>query len=431
MDIAITRKTQSILETNPLKQGALTEHSEVIGTVTRKMMRERAVELAVSSDHSAEGVSKSDWEQAKQELMGERNSLPKISSGPGDSSENIEAKLKDHPFLKGLKPEHLAILGRHARMAEFSAGKMVFHQDEHAHQFYLILDGRVAVESYVERADSIPLQIVGAGDVLGWSWLFPPFTWHFQARSLEATKAIFLDGASLLATCEEDHSFGHEVMQRVAKVVVSRLETTQKRFSEIQTIRALYPDITEQRHNNVVGHVVEKSLEEMLATHPFFEGMRSEHLGILADSAMQSHFDAGQVIFREGDPANRFYLIQHGKVVLEAAGREKSPAPFQIIGDGDVLGWSWLLPPFYSHFEARALEPTQSIFLYATRLRDVCQQNHELGYALLKRTVAVVIQRLQATRERWLELTEKSPSVARKSTNSKRLEPLNGPRIIV
>ena len=86
-------------------------------------------------------------------------------------------------------------------------------------------------------------------------------------------------------------------------------------------------------------------------------------------------------------------------------GFSAAAAPFQIIGDGDVLGWSWLFPPFYSHFEARALEPTQSIFLYATRLREECERNYELGYELMKRTVAVVIQRLQATRGRLVELS--------------------------
>jgi CRP-like cAMP-binding protein len=143
----------------------------------------------------------------------------------------------------------------------------------------------------------------------------------------------------------------------------------------------------------------------LIAQQPFFKGL-SEHLvQLLADSAMEMQFKPGDWIYRQGDPANRFYLIQHGKVVLESRGKETTAAPFEIIGDGDVLGWSWLFPPFYSHFEARALEPTQSVFLYGTRLREKCEQYHELGYALMKRTVAVVIQRLQATRGRLLEIS--------------------------
>jgi CRP-like cAMP-binding protein len=146
-------------------------------------------------------------------------------------------------------------------------------------------------------------------------------------------------------------------------------------------------------------------MEDRLAAHPFFEGMKAQHLRTLADASMKSKFDVGEVIFREGDPANRFYLIEHGKVIVEAPRREKAAASLEIIGNGEAVGWSWLFPPFYSHFEARALEPTQSIFLFGTRIREECEKNHEFGYALLKRTVAVVIQRLQATRERLVELS--------------------------
>lgn len=317
----------------------------------------------------------------------------------------IDTKLTNHPFVKGMKAEHLAILARHAREAEFTADQMIFRQNENAYQFYLILEGRVAVESYVTRADDIPLQIVTAGDVLGWSWLFPPFVWHFQARALEPTKAIYLDGASLLVDCEQDHSFGYQLMERIAQVVIKRLEAAQRRLLEIQKRAGTLPVVDVVKRDGVAGHMVAQSLEDMLAEHPFFKGMKVEHLRTLADSAMTAKFDTGEVIFREGDPANRFYLIQHGKVVLESLGTESAAAPFQIIGDGDVLGWSWLFPPFYSHFGARALEPTQSIFLYGTRLREECEQNHEFGYALMKRTVAIVIQRLQATRGRLVELS--------------------------
>ena len=322
-----------------------------------------------------------------------------------NSMKTVDNKLTNHPFLKGMKPEHLAILARHAREAEFIADQVIFHQNEYASQFYLILEGRVAVESYVARADNIPLQIVTAGDVLGWSWLFPPFVWHFQARALEPTTAIFVEGASLLVACEQNPSFGYEVMQRIAQVVIQRLEATQKRLLEIQKKAGLLPVVVVGKRDGVSAHIDADSLEEMIAKHPFFKGMNAEFLRILGKAAMKSPFDSGEVIFREGDPANRFYLIQHGKVVLEAPGTETIASPFEIIGEGDMLGWSWLFPPFYSHFGARALEPTQSIFFYGTRLRDECEQNHELGYALMKRTVAVVIERLQATRGRLLELS--------------------------
>lgn len=396
------------MKTILLKEGAKTDNSAVICTATRKMVRKRSVELALINGRSAQDVSKSDWEQAKRELTVEPRTYAKESTpenpldlrtlGQSSSLTTIENQLLNHPFLKEMKPEHLAILARHASGAEFRVGQVIFRQNENAHQFYLVLEGKVAVESYMARANNLPLQIVTAGDVLGWSWLFPPFVWHFQAVALEPTKAILLDGASLLAACGHNHCFGYQLMERVAQVVVKRLEAAQRRVSEIKNAAGTLPVVEEPKHEKAAGRLVGESVADMLAAHPFSKGLAAEHLKLLANSARESMFDAGQVIFREGDLSNRFYLIQRGKVVLEAMGTETSPAQLQIISDGDVLGWSWLFPPYYSHYAARALEPTQSIFLYGTRLREQCEQNYEFGYALMKRTVAVMIQRLQAAR---------------------------------
>jgi CRP/FNR family cyclic AMP-dependent transcriptional regulator len=328
--------------------------------------------------------------------------------------ETIDIKLANHPFLKGMKPEHLAILARHAREEEFLADQVIFRQNENAHQFYLILEGRVIVETYVARTDNLPLQILNGGDVLGWSWLFPPLVWHFQARALGPARAILLDGASLLVACEQAHDFGFQLMQRIAQIVIQRLQAAQSRLLEIQKTAGPLPVVHESRRAPAAARMVAQSLEDMLSDHPFFLGLKAGHLKIVADAAMKATFDAGQVIFRKGDRANRFYLIQRGRVALESLGTETVSAPFEIIGDGDELGWSWLFPPFYSQFTARALEPTQSIFLYATRLREQCEQDFELGYALMKRTVAVVIQRLQATRGRLVEISALEEAASRK-----------------
>ena len=134
-----------------------------------------------------------------------------------------------------------------------------------------------------------------------------------------------------------------------------------------------------------------------LADHPFLRGLGEKHLGTLAGCAMSSQFKAGEQIFREGEPANRFYLIKSGRVALETRS-ERGLATLQTISGGDVLGWSWLYPPYYWHFDARALEPTDAIFLYGTRLREFCEEDHDLGYELMKRTANVVITRLMAAR---------------------------------
>jgi len=146
-----------------------------------------------------------------------------------------------------------------------------------------------------------------------------------------------------------------------------------------------------------------QTLESIIAELPFLKGLHSKHLQTLADNAMQSHFETGELIFREGDPANRFYLIQHGQVALESSPKDRPVIRIQTIGAGDVLGWSWLFPPYYWHFDARALEATSAIFFYGTRLREECEKDHDLGYELMKRMAGVMLQRLQATRRQLLE----------------------------
>ena len=150
------------------------------------------------------------------------------------------------------------------------------------------------------------------------------------------------------------------------------------------------------------------SVRQALAEHPFFRDFPVAHMELLVEAAMLKVFRAGEVIFKEGDPANRFYILQSGEVQLESETADGRVIPLQRIGAGDVLGWSWLFPPYYWHFGARALDDTKAIFLYGTWLRESCERDHDFGYAMLKRMAAVAIQRLQATRKRLAELEQKT-----------------------
>jgi len=147
-----------------------------------------------------------------------------------------------------------------------------------------------------------------------------------------------------------------------------------------------------------------KAIESVIAEHPFLRDFTPAHLRLLADSAMRMRYEAGELIFREGEPANRFYLIEQGRVSLESPRRDQAPVAVQVIGPGDVLGWSWPFPPYYWHFDARALEPTTAIFFYGTRLREQCEQDHDFGFEMMKRMTQVVIRRLQATRKQLLSI---------------------------
>jgi len=145
-------------------------------------------------------------------------------------------------------------------------------------------------------------------------------------------------------------------------------------------------------------------MADQIANHPFAKGMPRRVIDRIADFAMEAEFAKGDHIFREGEPANRFYLILEGRVELETFLGERGVARVQTLGAGEVLGWSWLFPPYYWHFDARAVEPTRAIFLYGTPLRELCEEDPQLGYELLKRIAALVVARLQATRQRELKL---------------------------
>lgn len=140
-----------------------------------------------------------------------------------------------------------------------------------------------------------------------------------------------------------------------------------------------------------------KALKSTIADHPFLKGLSPAHLQVMTDCAMRCHFDAGQLIFEEGEMANRFYLIETGKVALVTS-TFGEPHRIQVIGAGDVLGWSWLFPPYCWHFNARAVEASDAIFFYGTRLREACETDHDLGYEIMKRMTEIIIKRLHATR---------------------------------
>jgi CRP/FNR family cyclic AMP-dependent transcriptional regulator len=145
-------------------------------------------------------------------------------------------------------------------------------------------------------------------------------------------------------------------------------------------------------------------LATRVALHPFLAGMNRTHLALLTDCAIAAHFKKDQTILREGEFANRFYLIESGKVILESGAGFGKPVLIETIGPGDLLGWSWMFPPYVWHFTARAVEPTEAVFFYGTILREYCEKDHSLGYELFKHMGAVMIKRLQAARQKMLSV---------------------------
>jgi len=146
-----------------------------------------------------------------------------------------------------------------------------------------------------------------------------------------------------------------------------------------------------------------RQLYPIIAQQPFFKGLSPGQLRVLADSATRAEFKPDESIFREGERANCFYIILEGKVVLESEVKEHKAVTVQTLGPGDNLGWSWLFPPYYLHFSARAMEPVKAILFYGTRLQQQCEDDHELGYQLMKRSAETLIQNLHATQLRLME----------------------------
>ena len=154
-----------------------------------------------------------------------------------------------------------------------------------------------------------------------------------------------------------------------------------------------------------------QQLEADVAAHPFLIGVGEHQIRLLADCAIRTHFEKDQVIFREGETANRFYLIERGEVVLEASAPSREQVAIDVVRDNDLLGWSWLFPPYVWHFSARATEPTSAIFFYGTVLREYCEQDHALGYELFKRMSEVMTRRLQGARTKLLNIYAVNPSL--------------------
>jgi CRP-like cAMP-binding protein len=141
-----------------------------------------------------------------------------------------------------------------------------------------------------------------------------------------------------------------------------------------------------------------------LREHPFLAGMNEENFALIVGLAAHATFTAGQYIYREDQPADRFFLIRHGRVALEVHVPGQSPIIVETLMAGDPLGWSWLIPPYRSHFDARALELTRTISLDAKSLREQMEAHHSLGYDIHKRVAPVVAARLASARRQLIDL---------------------------
>jgi CRP/FNR family transcriptional regulator, cyclic AMP receptor protein len=147
-----------------------------------------------------------------------------------------------------------------------------------------------------------------------------------------------------------------------------------------------------------------EGLEHIIKAHPFFAGMPDAFCDLVCGCAKNTHFGAGQYLFREGEAADWFYLIRRGRVALQLTAPGRGAVVFQTVGEGELAGVSWLIPPYRWTYDARAVEDTRAIAVNAACLREKSEADHDLGYEMMKRFMPVLVQRLQATRLQILDV---------------------------
>ena len=151
---------------------------------------------------------------------------------------DMEALVAAVPALSGLAPAHVELIAGCAQNTRYDAGNYLFREGDAADQFYVVRQGAVALEIHVPAREAVIIETLHTGDLVGWSWLFPPYRWSFDARAIEPVAAIAFDGACLRGKCQTDHDLGYELMQRIAQVIIERLQATRLRLLDVYGVGA-------------------------------------------------------------------------------------------------------------------------------------------------------------------------------------------------
>ena len=147
-----------------------------------------------------------------------------------------------------------------------------------------------------------------------------------------------------------------------------------------------------------------RTLEDLIAATQVFAALDDRLLQLVAGCGVNAHVPAGAHLFREGAPAEQFFLIRNGTVALEVVTPGRGAVVIETLHPGDIVGWSWLFAPYRWQFDGRAVAPTRMIAFDGLCLRGKCDADHELGYQLMRRFAAVAVERLQATRLQLLDV---------------------------
>ncbi len=145
----------------------------------------------------------------------------------------IAELLREHTFFTGLSPHYIELIAGCGHNQRFAANQHLAKEGNAADYFFVIQQGKVAIETHVPQRGSVTLQTLKAGDVAGWSWIFPPYRWVFDAKATEPTLAIVLDGKCLRQKCEETPQLGYDLMKRFARIMAQRLQATRLQLLDV------------------------------------------------------------------------------------------------------------------------------------------------------------------------------------------------------
>jgi CRP-like cAMP-binding protein len=145
-------------------------------------------------------------------------------------------------------------------------------------------------------------------------------------------------------------------------------------------------------------------IKQMLAECSFFQGLDEPWLELVAGCTRSEHFQGGSYIIRSGEIADCFHILRHGSAALELVAPPRGRLMLQTLHEGEVLGWSWLVPPHRWTYDARAISLVRTLSIDGKALLAACDANHDLGYALMRRFVPVFANRLRAARVQLLDL---------------------------
>jgi CRP/FNR family cyclic AMP-dependent transcriptional regulator len=145
-------------------------------------------------------------------------------------------------------------------------------------------------------------------------------------------------------------------------------------------------------------------LYTLLREHPFFSGLEERDIEFIAGCGRNVVFEPGTYLFREGEDANQIYIVRHGRVALEIGAPGREPVVLDTPEAGEVIGFSWLFPPYRWQFDGRALEPVRAVALDGVCLRGKCEEDKRLGYELMKRVASILLRRLQSARLRLIDM---------------------------